>query len=483
MDILFCTSEAYPLIKTGGLADVSGSLPKALRDLGNDVRLILPAYPAAVENAGELTPVASLTLPGAGEPVRILEGRLADGGAKFYLVDSPEHFRRTGNPYVQEDGSLWPDNAQRFAVLARAAAAVALGQAGMDWTPQLVHCNDWQTGLVPPLLSLHEPRPAILFTIHNLSYQGIFPASTLSELALPPSLWSINGVEFHGLLSFMKGGIARADWVTTVSPTYAREICTPEFGYGLAGLLQYRTTSLTGILNGIDCDVWNPETDPAIAENYGRYSLHRKARNKSALLREFGLPEIPDTLLLAHIGRLVDQKGIDLILEVLDELFRHPVQLLVLGSGETSLEARLAEAAARHPRQLAVRIGYDEALAHRIEAGADCYLMPSRFEPCGLNQMYSLRYGTVPIVRHTGGLADSVIDLNEETARGCTATGFAFREDTPGAVLKACLRAVSHFQSPRVGWWKLVIAGMKQDFSWASSARRYQELYRRVFSA
>jgi starch synthase len=483
MDILFCTSEAYPLIKTGGLADVSGSLPKSLRELGNDVRLILPAYPAATENAGGLTIVARLSVPGTSEPVHILEGRTGDGGLRFYLVDSPVHFRRPGNPYAREDGSPWPDNAQRFAVFARAATALALGQAGLDWKPQLVHCHDWQSGLVPPLLSQHEPRPGTLFTIHNLSYQGIFPAATFGDLALPSSLWSINGVEFHGQLSFMKGGIARADWVTTVSPTYAREICTPQFGYGLAGLLQYRTSSLTGILNGIDCEVWNPATDPAIPQSYDRYSLHRKARNKSALLREFGLPAAADTPLLAHIGRLVDQKGIDLILGALDALFEYPVQLIVLGSGEASLEARLTEAAARYPRQLAVRIGHDELLAHRIEAGADCFLMPSRYEPCGLNQMYSLRYGTLPIVRRTGGLADSVVDLNEETARAGTATGFTFREDTAEGVLHACLRAVSHYRESRVGWWKMVIAGMMQDFSWAGSARRYQELYQRVFGA
>jgi len=481
MDILFCTSEAYPLIKTGGLADVSGSLPKSLRALGNDVRLILPAYPAATENAGELTIVARLTVPGTNEPVHILEGRIDDGHLHFYLVDSPVHFRRPGNPYAREDGSPWPDNALRFAIFARAAAALALGQAGVEWKPQLVHCNDWQTGLIPPLLSLHETRPGTLFTIHNLSYQGIFPAGTFGDLVLPSPLWSINGVEFHGQLSFMKGGIARADWVTTVSPTYAREICTPQFGYGLAGLLQYRSSSLTGILNGIDCEVWNPATDPGIAQTYDRYSLHRKMRNKSALRREFGLDVNPDVPLLAHIGRLVEQKGIDLILGMLDALFRHPVQLIVLGSGDAAMEARLTEATARHPHQLAVRIGHDELLAHRIEAGADAFLMPSRYEPCGLNQMYSLRYGTLPIVRQTGGLADSVVDLDEDTAREGTATGFTFREDTPEAVLQTCLRAVSHYRESRVGWWKMVIAGMQRDFSWAGSARRYQELYQRVF--
>jgi len=484
MDILFCSSEAYPLIKTGGLADISGSLPKALCALGNDVRLILPAYPQAVARTDQLTTIASLDLPGIAGQVRIQRADIADhSGCVVYLVDSPAHFDRPGNPYLQADGSEWPDNAERFMVFARAVMAVALGNADHGWKPQLVHCNDWQTGLVPALLSLQPERPATLFTIHNLAYQGLFPASTFGELGLPPALWSIDGVEFHGKFSFIKGGIATADWITTVSPTYAREICTPAFGCGLAGLLQHRSSTLSGILNGIDGDLWNPQTDPAIRKNYSVHSLQNKAQNKTALQTELGLPAESNMLLLGHVGRLVEQKGIDLIIDALDELLRHPFQLVVLGSGDKDIEHLIAQQAARYPRQLAVHIGYDEQLAHRIEAGADCFLMPSRYEPCGLNQLYSLRYGTLPIVRRTGGLADSVIDLNESSQKELTATGFSFDDDSPEAVMDACMRALAHFQPPKTDWWKTVITGMRQDFSWNNSAGKYQELYRHIVAS
>jgi len=483
MDILFCTSEAYPFIKTGGLADISGSLPKALCALGDDVRLILPAYPQAVARANKLTMIASLALPGVPGQVKIHRAELAGHNTGIaYLVDSPAHFDRPGNPYLQEDGSEWPDNAERFLVFARAVIAVALGNADHGWKPQLVHCNDWQTGMVPPLLALQPARPATLFTIHNLAYQGVFPASTFSALDLPAELWSIDGVEFHGKLSFIKGGIATADWISTVSPTYAREICTPAFGCGLAGLLQHRSARLSGILNGIDSDLWNPATDPAIVRNYSVHNLQNKAQNKSALQLELGLPPDPGALLLGHVGRLVEQKGIDLIIELLDELLRHPFQLVILGSGAKNFEQLVVQHAARYPQQLAVRIGYDEQLAHRIEAGADCFLMPSRYEPCGLNQMYSLRYGTLPIVHRTGGLADSVVDLNEATQQALSATGFSFVDDSPEAVMDACMRALAHFQPPKVDWWKTVITAMRQDFSWENSARKYQELYQHIVS-
>ncbi|GMQ87920.1 MAG: glycogen synthase GlgA [Gammaproteobacteria bacterium] len=480
MDILFCTSEAYPLIKTGGLADVSGSLPKALSAFGSDVRVILPAYPEVLERSVGLTSVARLTLVGATEPVEILAGRFNGSSIRLYLVNSPAHFRRPGNPYVQDDGSDWPDNAERFALFARAIVALALGQADTDWTPELVHCNDWQTGLVPALLSQHEARPATLFSIHNLSYQGLFPAETFTDLKLPDNLWSTDGLEFYNRLSFIKGGIAFADQVTTVSPTYAQEICNSTLGYGLEGLLQYRSASLTGILNGMDNDTWNPATDSFIEKTYNIHYLQHKLANKLALQRDHSLPLGAQPLLLGYIGRLVEQKGVDLILDMLDQLFQHPVQLVVLGSGDRALEKRLEDAAQRYPDQLSVHVWYDERLAHRIEAGADCLLMPSRYEPCGLNQMYSLAYGTVPIVHRTGGLADTVVDLNETSARDYTATGFSFDDETPEAVLDTCVRALSYFQASRFNWWKLVITGMKKDYSWPASAARYLELYRRM---
>jgi starch synthase len=451
-----------------------------LRDLGNDVRLILPAYPSAMERVGELDAVASLRLSGTTEPVEILRGQLPGSEVVVYLVDSAEYFRRPGNPYLQQDGSDWPDNAQRFALFARAIVAVALGQADSDWKPDLVHCNDWQTGLVPALLSEHEPRPATLFSIHNLSYQGLFPAATFAALGLPDSLWSIDGLEFNNMLSFLKGGIAKADWVTTVSPSYAKEICTSKFGCGLEGLLQYRSANLTGILNGMDNQTWNSGSDPHIERGYDVHSLQHKIVNKFALQREQGLPVGSQPLLLGHIGRLVEQKGADLILDSLDTLFQQPIQMVILGSGEKKLEQRLIEAAERYPQQLAIHIGYDERLAHRIEAGADCLLIPSRYEPCGLNQMYSMAYGTIPIAHRTGGLADSIVDLDAQSARDYTATGFMFDDDSPEAILHACMRALTHFQSRRIDWWKLVITGMKKDFSWSNSAAKYLELYRRV---
>jgi starch synthase len=481
MDVLFCTSEAYPFIKTGGLADISGSLPRALCEMGHDVRLILPAYPRAIAHANNLTTVAVLSLPGIPGQVKIHQAApTGHAGGVVYLVDSPAHFDRPGNPYLQEDGTEWPDNAERFLVFARAVIAVALGNADHGWKPQLVHCNDWQTGLVPPLLALQATRPATLFTIHNLAYQGVFPESTFKALDLPAELWSIEGVEFHGKLSFIKGGIATADWISTVSPTYAREICTPAFGCGLDGLLRHRSDRLGGILNGIDSHLWNPETDPAIWKNYSVHNLQNKAQNKSALQRELELPPAPDKLLLGHVGRLVEQKGVDLILEMIDELFQHPFQLVILGSGDKNIEQLVAQYAARYPQQLAVHIGYNEQLAHRIEAGADCFLMPSRYEPCGLNQLYSLRYGTLPIVRQTGGLADSVVNLNQATQTALIATGFSFADDNPDAVLDTCMRALAHFQPPRIDWWKTVITAMRQDFSWNSSAGKYQELYEHV---
>jgi len=480
MDILFCTSEAYPLIKTGGLADVSGSLPKALLQLEHDIRMALPAYPAVVEQAEDLAEVTRLTLTGSDNPVRILRSRLPDSEVPLYLVDAPAFFNRPGSPYMQADGSNWPDNAARFALFARACVALALGEGDPAWRPQLVHCNDWQTGLVPALLSQQPQRPATLFSIHNLSYQGLFPAATFKSLALPDTLWSMDGLEFHNMLSFIKGGIANADWVTTVSPTYAREIREEEFGYGLEGLLQYRADSLTGILNGIDGDTWNPNSDRWIARRYNVHTLQHKLFNKFTLQRDHGLPVSSQPLVLGYIGRLVEQKGVDLILDILDELAAHPVQLVVLGSGDRKLEQQLQEAAERYPRQLSAHIGYDEQLAHRIEAGADALLMPSRYEPCGLNQMYSQLYGTVPIARCTGGLADTIVNFSEQTLANHTATGFCFEEDSPEALLATCLGALSMFRNDRVDWWKLVIAGMHRDFSWTASAAQYSELYARL---
>ena len=426
MKILFAASEAHPLIKTGGLGDVAGSLPQELKRLRHDVRLILPGYRAVMAGAGQLTLVRELQLPGADAPVRLLQGFLPDSKAVLYIVDSPSHFDRPGGPYAGPDGKDWPDNAARFALFCRAVTEIAQGRAGIDWRPQLVHCHDWQTGLIPALLALEPQRPSTVFTIHNLAYQGLFDWNTFAALHLPQSFWNMNAMEFYGQFSFMKGGLVYSDWLTTVSPTYAQEILTPEFGCGLEGLLQAREEHLIGILNGANYGIWNPNKDPHIDQPYNSRSLEGKALNKESLQRACRLPVLPDVPLIGHISRLVEQKGIDLLISALPELLKRKMQMIVLGNGDPEFEKGLQDVAKRHKDRMSVHIGYSEELAHRIEAGSDMFLMPSRFEPCGLNQLYSLRYGTVPVVRRTGGLADTVVDATGATLEQGSATGFVF---------------------------------------------------------
>jgi len=478
--VLFVASEAHPLIKTGGLADVCGSLPPALRSLGVDVRLLLPAYFDALHVAGTLRAVAQIPIPRIGAKATLLQGRLPGTQVPLWLVDYPPAFGRAGHPYLAADGRPWYDNAARFALLAEVAVALARGQAGIAWHPDVVHCHDWQTGLVPALLATTAPRPATVFTIHNLAYQGIFPAAMLGALGLPPVLWSIDALEFHGSLSFIKGGIAFADRVNTVSPTYAREIQTPALGSGLDGLLRARGDRLSGILNGIDVRAWNPGRDRFIAHPYTAKRYRDKTANKIALQKEFGLPRagVP---LFGLVGRLVEQKGIDLVLDAWPNLLDEPVQLVALGTGERTYESALAQLAARYPDRVAAKIGYDEALAHRIEAGADVFLMPSRFEPCGLNQMYSLRYGTLPIVRRVGGLADTVVDASASARAAGAATGFAFDAPTPDALHRTVQRAMALYRDPRA-WQQVAVNGMRQDFSWERSADAYTALYARAMS-
>ena len=476
--ILFAASEIHPLIKTGGLGDVAGSLPVALKGLRQDIRLIMPAYREAVQHAGDLQTVATLSVSGATDPVTLLEGWLPGTKIRLYLVAAPHYFDRPGGPYGP-NGQDWPDNAARFALFARAAAAVALDQAGLGWQPDIIHCNDWQTGLIPALLAGASPRPATIFTIHNLAYQGLFSWEVFQSLALPQAWWSPQALEFYGQFSFIKGGLVFADWLTTVSPTYAQEIRTPAFGCGLEGLLQHRAQRLVGILNGADYQSWDPRHDPFIAKNYNVRTLNLKAANKADLQRRFNLPQIKDVPLLGHVGRLVDQKGIDLLLDIIPALLQQPLQLAVLGSGEPRFEQALLKWAQRYPERIGVHIGYNEELAHCIEAGADIFAMPSRFEPCGLNQIYSLRYGTVPVVRRTGGLADSVVNSSAETLAAASATGFLFNEASALALLDELQRALNWYAQPRK-WRALMKQGMGQDFSWQHSARQYLKLYRQA---
>lgn len=477
--ILFVASEAHPLVKTGGLGDVAGSLPVALQSRRADVRLLLPAYRDAVARAGKLRTAATLSVPGLDAPVKIMEGKFPGAPLITWFVGFPPAYDRPGNPYLDLRGQPWPDNAMRFALLAHVATALALGRTRLRWRPDVVHCHDWQTGLVPTLLAREKSRPATVFTIHNLSYQGLFPPQTFSALALPPELWSPEAIEFHGQMSFIKGGLVFADQLTTVSPTYAREIQTPEFGGGLDGLLRLRASRLTGILNGIDASEWNPARDRFLAKPYSTRQPGSKAANKLALQREFGLSQETGTPLIGMVGRLVQQKGIDLILDTLPGLMHRPLQLVVLGSGETGYEESLRKQALRYPHRLAVRIGYDEGLAHRIEAGADMFLMPSRFEPCGLNQLYSLRYGTVPIVRHVGGLADTVVDATEENIKSGKATGIVFQDARAAALLGAVDRALQ-LRRDAARWKRIMLTGMRQDFSWDRSAAEYLQLYERL---
>ncbi len=481
--ILFAASEAQPLIKTGGLADVAGSLPQALRQLGHDVRLFLPAYPQAVERARQVEKVAELEIREYRAHCAILSARLGPDEVPVYLLHAPGIFDRAGNPYTGHDGHDWPDNAFRFTLFSKAAVAIARNRAGLDWAPDLVHANDWQTGLIPALLALEPERPATLFTIHNLAYQGVFDRYTFDGLGLPRQLWSVHGMEFHGHVSFIKGGISFADWVTTVSPTYAREICSPALGYGLEGLLQHRGERLSGVLNGIDYLEWNPASDPALDQTYDAERFELKAANQAALQRDLGLPERGDALVLGYVGRLVEQKGVDLILSILPRVLAHEqVQLVMLGSGHAALEDALSSAAAAHPGRVAAYVGYDERLSHRIEAGSDCFLMPSRFEPCGLNQLYSLRYGTVPIVHRTGGLADTVIDATPKNLLRGTATGFVFEHADPNGLWYAVDRAIELAGRPPAWWHKLAVTGMAKDFSWTSSARQYEALYEKAIA-
>jgi starch synthase len=480
LNILFAASEAQPLIKTGGLADVAGSLPVALSHFGHDVRVVLPGYPQAIERALPLHPAATLQLPGSLEPIQILEGWLG-GRIRLYLIDVPGLFDRPGNPYTNAYGSDWEDNPERFALFCRAIVTIALDHADLNWRPDLVHCNDWQTGLVPALLADEGSRPATLFTIHNLAYQGVFDRAAFDRIRLPEALWSPEGLEFHHYFSFIKGGLAFTDWVTTVSPTYAREILTPEFGYGLEGLLLHRTDRLKGVLNGIDYEEWDPASDPALPQHYDADTFDLKKINKLRLQQEMGLPEDENAFLFGHIGRLVEQKGVDLILGILPGLIKQQnTQLVLLGSGDSRLEQALRAVAEEHPDRVAAFIGYDEQLAHRVEAGCDCFLMPSRFEPCGLNQLYSLRYGTVPIVHRTGGLADTVVDATPRNLLDDKATGFVFNQPNEGALWRAIERAIEFHRRPPVWWEKLATNGMKQDFSWEASAIHYLEIYRQA---
>ena len=478
MKVLFATSEMAPWVKTGGLGDVAGALPGALRALGHDIRVLVPAYPALSKAFPDAEEIARPRWPGGLLPSPGLKQATAPDGTPLLLVDYPHYYDRPGNPYLGPEGRDWFDNHLRFGLLSRVAAWLGAQSSTLDWQPDIVHCHDWQTGLAAAYLHyLPGRRAKSLFTLHNLAFQGLFDHASLLELGLPDAAWSIDGVEYYGYLSFLKAGLQHADAITTVSPGYAREIQTDEEGMGMAGLLRHRAQDLSGILNGIDTREWNPATDRHLHQTYSSSRLERKAANKAALQQELGLEQRDDLPLLAVVSRLTEQKGLDLLLEVAPQLLKLPAQLVVLGSGAHELEHAWKALAHKHKAQCAVVIGFDEALAHRIEAGADIFLMPSRFEPCGLNQMYSLRYGTPPLVRATGGLADTVIDA-ADVRHG---NGFVFGPATADALLQAVQRASAAWHDP-VLWRKLQRRGMARDSSWQESAGHYAELYQKLLS-
>jgi starch synthase len=479
--ILFATSECAPLVKTGGLGDVSASFPAALKALGLDPRILLPAYGSVLAQLPGCREVARFEASAHFPAAHLLLGE-TPSGVPLYALECSELYDRSGGPYQDAAGSDWSDNALRFGLLSRAAALLGSAASPLDWQPHVVHCNDWQTGLVPAYLRYAAgARAATLQTIHNLAYQGVFEPHFVSALGLPAESFAPDGVEYYGKLSFLKSGLQLADAITTVSPSYAREIQSEPLGFGLQGLLAARRERLSGILSGIDTGLWNPAIDPLIASRYDADTLEAKAINKSALQRRLGLAQAPEVPLLAVVSRVTQQKGLDWVLAIATQLLALPAQLAVLGSGEPQLEQGFRTLAREHPQQASTTIGFDETLAHLIEAGADAFLMPSRFEPCGMNQMYSMRYGTPPIVRSTGGLADTVVDCTAATLAHGSASGFVFHESSAQALLAAVERAAGTWRDNST-WRALQRNGMARDFGWEKSARRYAEIYARLAS-
>jgi starch synthase len=479
MRVLHVTAELYPWVKSGGLGDVAAALPPALAALGVDTRLLLPGFSGFLDAFGDITDVARLLTPYAPERIRVARTRLPGTDRYAYLVDHPPFYDRPGNPYAAPDGSDWPDNHLRFGLFSWVAAALARG-ADRDWQPQILHCHDWHGALAPAYLAASPPRRERVITaltIHNLAYRGVFDAAVFPELALPPAFFSVDGVEFYGGVSFLKAGLFFADYLTTVSPTYAREIQTPDFGWGLDGLLRSRAAALTGILNGVDPQIWDPRHDRNLPRAYDIEDAETgKRAAKEALCRRLGLAERSNAPLYGVVSRLTPQKGLDLLLASLPDLVAGGGQLALLGSGDADLEQGFAEAARANVGRVAAEFGYDEELAHLIIGGADIVLVPSRFEPCGLTQLYALRYGALPLVRRVGGLADTVVDASAVTLADGSATGFAFDGLTPEALLEAIARAAGLMDQPPI-WRQMIKRAMTRNFSWDAAARRYLSLY------
>ena len=477
--VLAVVSEIFPLVKTGGLADVAGALPIALAAEQVHTVTLIPGYPAVLSalTDGETVQIWKNLFGGT---ARLIRGRAA--GLDLLAIDAPHLYARSGTPYLDPDGRDWPDNALRFGALGRVAADLG-GGALEGFAPDVVHAHDWQAGLAPAFMHYGAgPRPGTVMTVHNMAFQGRCPAGLLPTLGLPPSSFTIDGVEYYGTIGFLKAGLALADRLTTVSPTYAAEIRTPEGGMGLDGLMRARAAVLEGILNGIDETVWNPAADAFIPAPFTAARLPRRAANKAELQARFGLAEAPEALLFGVISRLTAQKGLDLLLQDLPALLPEGAQLALLGAGDAALEAGFAAAAAANPGRIGCMIGYSEALAHLIQAGADALLVPSRFEPCGLTQLCALRYGALPVVARVGGLADTVIDANEAALAAGAATGVQFAPVSHEMLAAAMQRVAALWHEPPV-WRQVQRNAMKADVSWRRPAARYAALYRALIAA
>ena len=476
MKVLSVASEVFPLVKTGGLADVAAALPPALAEHGVETMTILPAYPGLLPRLKRKKAIHGYESLFGGR-ASIVRGRAS--GLDLMLLDAPHLFDRVGGPYAESTGPEWPDNWRRFAALGRAAADVARGVV-KDWKPDLLHAHDWQAGMAVAYLRYDGTACPSVMTVHNLAFQGQFPASIFPELGLPVAAFSIDGVEYYGGVGFLKAGLQAAGAITTVSPTYAQEIRTPGFGMGLEGLINMRAADLHGIVNGIDTDIWNPAKDEHLVQTFDRQTLEKRRTNKRAVEERFGLAE-GDGPIFSVVSRLTWQKGIDMLATVLDGIVAAGARLAVLGSGDAALVSALHAGVARHPGRVGVVIGYDERLSHLVQGGTDAILIPSRFEPCGLTQLYGLRYGCVPIVARTGGLADTVIDANEAALSAGVATGFQFASSDTGALDYAIRRAARTYEDQET-WLSLQAEGMKADVSWSKSAGLYAALYRSLIN-
>ena len=478
--VLHVAAEAYPLVKTGGLADVLAGLPQAQVASGADVRLLLPGYPAVLAGVEAARVVADIGPVFGALKARVLLARMPSSAVPVYVIDAPYLYRRSGSPYENAEGLAWQDNAQRFTLLSWLAAHLAAGDVDDDWTPDVVHAHDWHAALTPAFMAAQGAAPAkSVFTIHNLAFQGQFPLADAALLGLPSHQLTAAGMEFHGQLSFMKAGLVYADHITTVSPRYAQEIATPELGCGLDGVLRSCGAKLTGILNGIDAALWNPATDKALAHCFDAHALQGKQASKCALQMELGLMPNSDAMLLTVVSRLTSQKGLDLVLQAMPELMKAGVQFAIQGTGEGALQVAFKAMQHAHPEQVSVYIGYDEGRAHRLIAGADVIAVPSRFEPCGLTQLYGQRYGTLPIVRSVGGLTDTVVDATPDQRAANRASGFTFEAATSAAFEGCVLRALACWRNPNE-WAHLTRHVMALDRSWAGPAQQYLALYERL---